>query len=162
MQALAYELNLAGARLARAKRRSLPSTRMAAAALSPAPSGRSTRRRRCRPTSTILAPATSPSTRSPRACRSDQRLMAAPTRCCSGNDHRATSTPRPVFRRPAHLRRARLRAADGDLGTITDLRSYPFRLTPTALVFGPPRGTFTIGLNCALGANAPCARTSPN
>ena len=64
MEALAYELNVAGARLAKEAAQLAFETdgkrRFVAGAL-----GRSTRRRRCRPTSTIRATATSPSTRSP-------------------------------------------------------------------------------------------------
>ena len=64
MEDLAYELNVEGAQARPRRGTARRRTRTAAAGSSPARSGRSTRPRRCRPTSTIPARATSPSTRS--------------------------------------------------------------------------------------------------
>ena len=96
LSGIAYELNLEGAKLARAAADARHAPRTASRASSPAPSARPTAPPRSRPTFPTPASAPSPSTicARPMANRSTACWTAAPI-CCWSKPSSTRSTPRP-------------------------------------------------------------------
>ena len=156
MEALAYELNVEGARLARRGRDACARPRTAAGGSSPARSGRPTRPRRCRPTSAAPASAASPSTQLVAAygeainglIDGGADLLLFETITDTLNTKAGLFAAEKIFNERGITRPIMIS------GTITDLSGRTLSgQTPTAFWYSVRHATpFTIGLNCALGA----------
>ena len=156
MEALAYELNLEGARLARRAAETGDARRPAGRASSPAPSGRPTARRRSRRTSTIPASAPSPSTISRSAYAEAARGLID-----GGADLILIETIFDTLNAKAAVVAVEEVLAEKGVdlpimisGTITDLSGRTLSgQTPTAFWYSLRHARpLTVGLNCALGA----------